>query len=185
MGEAQNLDCVLHVAFKLKNNAKIKFVFLGDGRRKEQLIKQMKRQELFESVFFPGYFSRDSIPAFMQRADVLLVCLKNELIFNLTIPAKVQFYMAQGKPILGMLNNDGAELINEARCGITVPVNDDIALQTAIEQLYYMKKEELNNMGNNGKIYYDKYFTRKQRIEQLEGIFANNVEGKAGRTDIL
>ena len=54
----------------------------------------------------------------MQSASVLLFSLKDEPCFNLTVPSKVQFYMAQGKPILAMINGDGADLVKEAECGI-------------------------------------------------------------------
>ena len=47
--------------------------------------------------------------------SVLLFSLKDELCFNLTVPSKVQFYMAQGKSILAMINGDGADLVNEAK----------------------------------------------------------------------
>jgi len=173
IGEAQNLDCVLNAAFKIKDNKKIKFVFLGDGRRREHLINQLNHLELSQTVFFPGRYPLDSMPFFMQRADVLLVSLKDEFVFNLTVPSKLQFYMAQGKPVLAMLNGDGAELVTEARCGIVVPANDTTALQAAIRQLYDMPKEELIVMGNNGKKYYEEHFQKNKRIEQLDEIISN------------
>jgi glycosyltransferase involved in cell wall biosynthesis len=171
IGEAQNLDRFMEAAKLTQGNSKIKWVFIGDGRRRKQLIKKVKSYNLSDSVFFPGRYPLDSMPIFIQRADVLLVSLKDELIFNLTVPAKLQFYMAQSKPVLAMLNGDGAELINEAQCGIAVPSNDISALQTAVERLFSMAKDELKNMGNNGKKYYDKYFIKEQRIEQLVEMF--------------
>jgi glycosyltransferase involved in cell wall biosynthesis len=171
IGSAQNLGCVLDVAFKFKNNKSIKFVFLGDGRQREPLIKKMRSYNLSGTVFFPGRFPLESMPFFMQQADVLLVSLKDELIFNLTVPSKLQFYMAQGKPVLAMLNGDGAELINEARCGIAVPANDSLALQSAIDRLFNMTKDELKNIGSNGKKYYEEHFQKKDKIDQLVLLF--------------
>jgi glycosyltransferase involved in cell wall biosynthesis len=172
IGEAQNLECVLDVAFKLKEKKAIKFIFLGDGRRKLQLIEKMNKMELSETVFFPGRYPIESMPFFMEKADVLLVSLKDELLFNLTVPAKVQFYMSQGKPILAMLNGDGAELIKEAQCGVAIAANDAVALKANIRKLFDMKKDELVKMGINGKNYYNNNFSKEQRIEQLEKIFS-------------
>jgi len=175
IGEAQNLECVLDAAFALtsKGNKSIKFIFLGDGRRREKLIKDMNNYGLSHTVFFLGCYPLDSMPIFMRQADVLLVSLKDELIFNVTIPAKLQFYMAQSKPILAMINGDGADLVANAKCGITVPANNTRALQAAIEQLYNMPKNELKLMGKNGKHHYDTYFSRLKRIEQLDMIFSS------------
>lgn len=177
IGEAQNLDCVLDVAAEFKNNTALKFVFIGDGRRKEDLVAKMNILGLSKSVFFTGRFPLDSMPGFMKLADVLFVSLKDEYCFNLTVPSKVQFYMSQGKPILAMLNGDGADLIREAQCGITVPANDSAALKTAIDNLLQMPKEVLINFGTNGGKYYDRHFRKEQRIDQLCNLL-NNINEK-------
>ena len=172
IGEAQNLDCIIDAAFVLKDIETVKFVFLGDGRRREKLIQKANTLNLSDTVFFPGRYPLETMPVFMQRANVLLVSLKDELIFNLTVPSKLQFYMAQGKPVLAMLNGDGAELIKEADCGIAVPANDVIEFQNAIKRLYDMPPSVLTRMGNNGKKYYEKHFSKEKRINQLEEIFS-------------
>lgn len=167
LGEAQNLDCVLDSANELKTIPKIKFVFLGDGRSKDHLVQKVLDNRLENTVFFPGRFPIESMPYFMDRADVLFVSLKDEFIFNLTVPAKVQFYMAQGKPVLAMLNGDGANLIKEAKCGISVSASNREALISSIKEMYEMPKDELASLGNNGKLYYDNNFRKEQRISQL------------------
>jgi glycosyltransferase involved in cell wall biosynthesis len=101
----------------------------------------------------------------------LFVSLKDELLFNLTVPAKIQFYMSQGKPVLAMLNGDGAELITKANCGVAVPANNALALKTVIQELFQKDKAELDQIGNNGKIFYEQYFQKKYRIKQLDMIF--------------
>jgi glycosyltransferase involved in cell wall biosynthesis len=173
IGEAQNLDCIIDVAVELKSNHAIKFVFIGNGRKKESLENKAKELYLYDCVFFPGQYPLETMPVFMQMADILLVSLKDELIFNLTVPSKVQFYMAQGKPILAMLNGDGADIINAARCGKAVPANDSKALQCAIQEFYDMPKQELRILGSNGKKYYETYFGKEQRMEQLNDLFRN------------
>lgn len=167
IGEAQNLDAVIEAAKLLKTEKRIKFVFVGDGRRKEHLMNLVKEYELEETVFFPGRFPIETMPVFMKAASVLLFSLKDELCFNLTVPAKVQFYMSQGKPILAMINGDGAELVKEANCGFSVNAGDSKAFAEAVTKMYSLSKQELNNLGKNGEEYYKKSFTKEQRIEQL------------------
>lgn len=170
IGEAQNLDAVIEAAKLLKKEKQIKFVFVGDGRRKEHLMNLVKEYELEETVFFPGRFPIETMPVFMNAASFLLFSLKDELCFNLTVPAKVQFYMSQGKPILAMINGDGAELVKEANCGFSVNAGDSKAFAEAVTKMYSLSKQELNNLGKNGEEYYKKNFTKEQRIQQLEDL---------------
>jgi glycosyltransferase involved in cell wall biosynthesis len=169
MGEAQNLDSLIEAAKLTTDNSKIKWVFLGDGRCRSILEKKVIEYGLQNTVFFPGRFPLGTMPVFMKRADVLLVSLKDELIFNLTIPAKVQFYMAQGKPILGMLNGDGADLISKAQCGYCVPAGDYNACSEIVRKIC-KEKDLLKILGQNGEEYYKKHFQKKDRIDQLEMI---------------
>lgn len=177
LGEAQNLDCIIVAATELlKQNDNIKFVFLGDGRARNHLIEKSEETGVInKTVFFPGRFPIESMPFFMEKSSVLLVSLKNELIFNLTVPSKVQFYMAQGKPLLAMLNGDGADLINEASCGIAVPANDIDSFIDALKKMSSMDKEKLDLMGKNGKKYYEENFMKEYRINQLDELLKNGL----------
>jgi glycosyltransferase involved in cell wall biosynthesis len=169
IGEAQNIDAFIETAKTTKEQANIKWVFLGDGRCRNFLKNLVVQYGLEHTVFFPGRFPIDTMPEFMGIADVLLVSLKNELIFNLTVPSKVQFYMAQGKPILAMLNGDGAELIANAQCGYCAPAGN---YEKCADLVYKIldNKEILSLMGKKGKDYYLKHFQKKDRIDQLENI---------------
>ena len=169
IGEAQNLDKVMEAAKMTLDDSKIKWVFLGDGRCRSLLEKMVAEYGLQNTVFFPGRFPLNTMAIFMERADILLVSLKDELIFNLTVPSKVQFYMAQGKPILAMLNGDGADLINDAQCGYCVPAGDYKACSVMVKKIC-KEKRKLEILGQNGKKYYEKNFHKKDRIDQLESI---------------
>ncbi len=173
IGEAQNLDAVIESAKLLKTEKQIKFVFIGDGRRKEHLMNLVKEYELEETVFFPGRFPIETMPVFMNAASVLLFSLKDELCFNLTVPAKVQFYMSQGKPILAMINGDGAELVKEANCGFSVNAGDIESFVNVVIKIASVSKEELNKMGNNAKRFYKQNFTKEQRLKQIQFILTS------------
>ena len=167
LGEAQNLDAILDAASLLKYENRIKFVFVGDGRRKEHLENIVKEKSLQTTVYFTGRFPITTMPVFMHNADILLFSLKDEPCFNLTVPSKVQFYMSQGKPILAMINGDGAELLQEANCGFSVNAGDSLKFAEVIKKMYKTDKTELQKMGKNGKDYYNKFFTKEQRIRQI------------------
>ena len=167
IGEAQNLDAVLDAARLLKDKKRIKFVFVGDGRKKTALERYAIEQGLCETVYFIGRYPLETMPIFMARSDVLIVSLKDELCFNLTVPAKIQFYMAQAKPILAMLNGDGADIIHDAQCGFAVPAGDSIAFASVIEKLSEMQVSDLNSLSENAKNYYAIHFNKEDRIQQL------------------
>lgn len=171
LGVAQNLSFILNAASQVRHLKQIRFVFIGDGRCRNDILEFIQKNNLVETVFAPGRFPLAMMPLLMQRANVLMVSLKDDPIFNLTVPAKVQFYMSQGKPILAMLNGDTAKLIEEAMCGFSVAVNRSTDLIDAITHYSTMPEKELNKMGLNGKMYYDQYFKKHLRIEQLEKLF--------------
>ncbi len=99
-----------------------------------------------------------------------MVSLKDDPIFNLTVPAKVQAYMSAGKPILAMLNGEGAETILEANCGFTVPASDAKKMAKTIEKASALDHKILQNMGENGRAYFKERFTLKSCIDNLERI---------------
>ena len=171
IGEAQNLDEVINASELLKDRSNIKFVFVGDGRKREHLIQLVQEKHLESTVYFPGRFPLQTMPVFMKKASVLLFSLKDELCFNLTVPAKVQFYMSQGKPILAMINGDGADLINDSNCGIAVNAGDFQALSNAIICMEKKKKDELEELGKHGLDFYKSNFEKEDRINQLKNIF--------------
>lgn len=182
LGEAQNLDAIIEAANLVRENSRIKFVFVGDGRRREHLQNIVKKYALEETVSFTGRYPIETMPVFMQNASVLLFSLKDEPCFNLTVPSKVQFYMSQGKPILAMINGDGADLVKEANCGIAVSAGDYEALADAVRQYFTMPKEELEVLGFNGMTFYKENFNKEVSMNLLESLLNNNYTNVRGGT---
>ena len=99
----------------------------------------------------------------------MLVTLRKEPIFALTIPGKVQSYLACAKPVLAVLEGEGAQVIEEAGAGISTPPEDAEALTNAVVTLYRMPKSRLKEMGMKGKRYFESTFDRTMLIDKLEG----------------
>lgn len=180
LGEAQNLDAVILSAEKLKDERNLKFVFVGDGRRREHLENLAKEKQLSGSVFFLGRHPIETMPVFMQKSSVLLFSLKDELCFNLTVPSKVQFYMAQGKPVLAMINGAGADLVEEANCGYAVPAGDIDGFVETVKKMRILPEKKLSRLGENGRKYYEANFTKEQRAGQLERLFGKPGVSRSG-----
>lgn len=172
IGEAQDLESIMDTTLKLKRNKEIKFILVGDGRKMPFVQEFIKNNNLEETVYTVGRFPVEAMASFFNVADILLVSLKDNPIFNLTVPAKVQAYMSSGKPIMAMLNGEGSENIKEAECGFAVPAGDSEKLAQAIQDASQKNKEELEKMGMNGKNFYEEHYRMKECITNLERIIS-------------
>jgi len=166
VGIAQAPEVILEAARLLQGVSQIRFVVLGQGSRWESIRDQAKALGL-RNLHLPGRFPVQTMPALMRKAAVLLVTLTDEPIFALTVPNKVQAYMAAGRPILACLNGEGARLVTEAQAGLSVPAENARALADAVMQLYNMPMDELAQMGANGRRYFKTHFDHDKLVDEL------------------
>lgn len=158
VGEAQDFDNIGKAALKLEGKD-IHFVIVGDGRKMPWLKAFVEEHDLASTVHLMGRHPVEMMPSFFDKADAMLVTLKDEEIFNLTLPAKIQAYMAAGKPVVAMMNGEGPRIIDDAACGLHVPAGDGDALADAIEALAKLPRERLDQMGNNALAYCQEHFS--------------------------
>lgn len=166
IGEAQDFYAILQAAL-LQKGHDVRWIIVGDGRKKQWVEDFIQTHQLQENVFLMGKYPIEAMPSFFQKADVMLVSLKDELVFNLTVPAKIQAYMAASKPIIAMLNGEGQEIIKQAQCGYTVNAGDYQALAKLVEEISKIPKESLQLVGRNGFEYYKANFTKQYCIDNL------------------
>jgi glycosyltransferase involved in cell wall biosynthesis len=125
VGVAQDLEnAIKAMEIVLKQNKKINFLILGDGRDRKRLEKLVLEKNIEKNIHFFGKYPIETMSYFFSKADCMFVSLKNEPIFSLSLPAKVQAYMSVGKPIISMMNGEGYNIINEADCGFAVHAED-------------------------------------------------------------
>ena len=170
IGEAQSFITIIEAINNIKE-LPVKVIVLGDGRYKETALSLMKERGLESHFNFLGSFPPTEMPKFFSHADALLVSLKKEKIFSLTIPAKIQSYLACGKPIIASIDGEGAKIVNDAKCGVTSPAEDSLKLSEGIKELAALDKSKRSEIGNNGRAYYKKEFDRNNLLEKLESIF--------------
>ncbi len=171
IGEAQDFESVMAAAAALKASRDIHFVFLGDGRKLDWVRRFVSENGLEATVHLLGRHPLEEMPAYFERADVMLVSLKDTEIFRLTLPAKVQAYMAAGKPVVAMMNGEGPRVVEEAGCGYSVPAGDSAALAALLLRLSGAPREDLVRMGENGLRYCATHFTFGQRMADLNALF--------------
>jgi glycosyltransferase involved in cell wall biosynthesis len=177
IGSAQAVDVIIDAAVLLKEYSDIHFVLIGDGSCRGDACLSVERLGL-KNFHLPGRFPVETMPSFMQSASVLLVSLADKPIFALTIPNKVQAYLAAGRPIIACMNGEGARIVTEANAGLTAPAGNAAALAEAIHKMYLMSPSARDEMGANGRRYHQKHFDRHHLIGELTGYFKSVSERK-------
>ena len=171
MGTAQDLFTVLDAAERTLAQG-IQWVFLGDGSVRADLEAQVAKRHL-TNVHFLGSRPSNEMPQFFAHADALLVSLTANELFSLTVPAKVQSYLACGRPILASLDGEGAEIVREAGAGLVVPPQNADALASAALQLKEMDMQSREMLGQRGRHYCEQHFERETRLTELEKILVH------------
>ncbi len=167
VGEAQDFEHIVEAAEKLREDEGIKFVIVGDGRKKAWLDQRIAEKGLEQYIATMGRFPAEAMPAFFKAADVMLVSLTDNELFRLTAPAKIQAYMAAGKPIVGMISGEGNALIKDSGCGIAVEAGDASGLVAAVRRLKALPPSELAEMGRRGREYCRQNFDKKMLLDKL------------------
>ncbi len=168
MGEAQSLETVLAAAQQVNDLPDIRWVMIGDGRRRQWFEAEIKRLGLSRSFTFPGRKPAESMPRYFALADALLVTLRDEPVFAQTIPSKVQSYLACGRPVVAALNGEGAAVIRQSGAGLAADAGDAAGLADAIRQLHAMTPAERDAMGAAGRLFFENEFAADKLIVRLE-----------------
>ena len=168
IGEAQDFPSILDAAERLKDRADIRWLVVGDGRMAPWVRSEITRRGLDDSVIMLGRFPSDRMPSFFRHADALLVSLKAGPVFTMTSPGKIQSYLAFGRPVLAMLDGEGAAIIDEARAGLTSPAGDAAQLADNVLRLAALSEQERASLGRNGAAYAQREFSRNGLVDRLE-----------------
>lgn len=172
IGVAQNFDTIIKAAKKLdKEIDEFTFIILGDGRDKSRVLTKIENLSIAKRFMFLGSFPPTEMPYYFASADALLVSLKKSKIFELTIPGKLQSYLACGKPIIASIDGITSEIINNADCGLTSPSGDHNSLAESIIHFNKLSIDKKRRMGKNAIEFYNKEFERNRLLNKLINIF--------------
>ncbi len=171
MGVSQNLNSIVKTALELRSCEDIKWVFVGDGSRRQWLEDYIKINHLENSVFCLGRYPYNTMPSFYAKADAMMVSLNEDFEdLKMVVPARLQSYMSAGKPVLAMIGIGGRELVEEADCGYAVGGNDYLGLADIIRSKVLTDKEGFAKKGANGRDYFLRHFTKENCMDHLESI---------------
>jgi glycosyltransferase involved in cell wall biosynthesis len=172
IGEGQSFPTLLLAAKIIKEKGyNINWIIFGDGRLKDFVKNKIIEYNLDNTFILKNSLPASEMPKFFSCANGLVVSLKNKYIFSITIPGKLQSYLACGKPIIGSLNGVGAEIIEKSKSGFVGKADSPEELADAVLKLYNTPFEMQIQMGMNARIYYEQEFDRNMLLKKLITIF--------------
>jgi len=176
LGKAQGLETVVNAALLLQDKASnLQFVFVGEGVEKEALQKLVQEKGL-RNIRFNPFQPPSEIGKVFCLADVLLVHLRDDPLFEFTIPSKIQAYLRAGRPILAAVSGDAANLVEQAGAGIVCPPENAVKLAEAALTLYNMSTSDREMAGQRGNHFYSKHMSFLNAAELLETVIKKFVQ---------
>ena len=172
IGVAQSFDTIINAANILdKKINNFRFIIIGDGRDRERALQVISEKKLNKYFKFLGSYPPEEMSDFFACADALLVSLKDTKIFSMTIPGKLQSYLACGKPIIASLNGIGAKIVDDSNSGFISNAEDYHSLANSIKVFSKLSSQKKKELGVNARKYYKKEFERSRLLSRLIDIF--------------
>ena len=168
IGQAQGLDVLPKAAALLKGKADVKFVIVGDGRDKDNFLKQISDNEVGDMFVMVERQPPERIPELLAACDAAFISFMPDPLFEKTIPAKLQSYMACGMPIIASANGETKRVIEKAECGLCVELGNASELSAAITD---MLSKDLKTMKKMSRSFFEKHFEKQKIMSYIDKYF--------------
>lgn len=168
IGEMQSVETIILAANELKDDKLIMFHIVGDGSSRKR-CEELSSHLNLENVLFYGQYPISEMPRFYDMADAFLITLKANKYISYTLPNKVQSYMAAGKPIIGAIDGETKQVIDDSNCGLCTTAENYIEFAKMIKAFAREKDKHLI-YGNNARQYYYKNFSKEVYMERLNNL---------------
>ncbi len=164
IGTAQGLD-ILPQAAKLLDDVNVRFVIVGDGRYQSEFEKHIDECGVREKFIMIPRVPATRVPEILSACDAGFISFNNTKLWKMTIPAKMQSYMACGKPIIASASGETKRVIEEADCGICCEIGNPDSLSNGIRNLISL---DINSLGDNARRYFDEHFTKTCLMDEMD-----------------
>ncbi len=175
IGDMQSVETIIRAANELKNIKDISFHIIGDGSRLED-CKKLSNELNISSIKFYGRRPIEEMPQYYAMADAMLITLKANKTLSLTLPGKVQSYMASGKPIIGAIDGETRLVIEKAACGYICEAENYKALAKLINE--FCMSNEREQMGRNAHNFYLDNYDKETFMNSIENAILDLEENK-------
>lgn len=166
IGYAQGLDILPQTAALLKTDGvECQFIIIGDGRYKEEFEKEILKNNVEDMFALLGRKRPEEIPNYLAWCDAAFISFADNPLFEKTIPAKLQSYMACGMPVIASAEGETKRVINEAKCGICCAIGVAGSLRDAIEKIIHIDTAQ---MSANSISYFRTHFHKNTLMNEME-----------------
>lgn len=172
IGTSQSFETLIDAAVLLKDYTDIHWVILGDGLGKDDAVRRVQDNSLENTFHFLGSRPVCDMPKYYACADGLLVSLKSTPLFEITIPGKLQSCLASGRPVIGSIDGEAANIIREAG-GFVAKAGNAEQLAEQVLKLYQMNRNEREEMGKIGREYFLNNFERESLVDRAIQLMEN------------
>lgn len=162
LGAAQSVKTIIEAARLTQDLRQVRYHIVGDGSEYENLRKQVAG---LDNVIFYGRKPMEEMPKYYAMADAMLITMQKDAVLSMTLPGKVQSYMAAGKPIIGAIDGETPTAILEAECGLCVESENAKGLADSVRKFIEIKREPL---AINARAYYEEHFGKTIFMDKLE-----------------
>jgi len=180
IGPAQEIHTLLNAAELIRDIPNILIAIFGEGIDREILTKEASRRGL-DNIHFYGYISAPQMSEIYALSDVLLIHLKSDPLFKITIPHKTFVYMAVEKPILAAVEGDVEKIISEVGAGITCPPSQPELMADSMRKFYTTSTENLAQMGRRGRLAAETYYARENLTRKVSLLLQKIVDENTDR----
>lgn len=175
IGTAQSVETIIRTAEKCKDIKQVRWHIVGNGSdfdRCQNLAEELR----LDNLIFYGRKNIDEMPQYYSMADAMLVTMQRDEVLSLTLPGKVQSYMAAGKSIIGAIDGETRKVVESAKCGFVSKAEDVNDLVMQVRKFVSLKSEEREQLGVRAREYYNKYFSKETFMDHLETEVKNSIE---------
>lgn len=175
IGYAQGLDILPKTAEILKNEkVDCEFVIIGDGRYREAFEKEITDKNVNEMFVFLGRKEPEEIPAYLALCNAAFISFADNPLFKMTIPAKMQSYMACGMPVLAVASGETKRIIEEAECGYVCSKEELAVFAMHIKKMCNMQEEDIRKMRIKAEAYGKLHFSKSKLLSDIDKIFVQS-----------
>lgn len=175
VGFAQSINTIIYAAQKTADIQNLRWHIVGDGSELTE-AKMLSQSLMLSNVIFHGRQPLHAMPSYYAMADAMLVTMQKDDIISMTLPGKVQTYMAAGKAIIGAIDGETAEVISEAKCGLCCSAQDAQGLAQCARD--FVSNKETAHFATNALAYSKKHFSNELFFKKLEDELSRTVCAK-------
>ncbi len=164
IGTAQGLD-ILPKAARYLRKYNVKFIIVGDGRYQQKFESHIERLNVKDKFVFSPRVPAEEVPKILSVCNAGFISFNKDPLWEKTIPAKLQSYMACGKAIIASASGETKRIIEEAKCGICTDIGNPKELAKGIKALL---KSDSTELGKNARSYFEKEFQKKKLMDEMD-----------------